>query len=310
MAAVAVQAEARSATPVGSFQHRIVAASLIPWVGILLLHSADVDMSVGVWVAAKVVLAGHVGATAAFYADREMKPIMRAHPARYYLAPITAIVLAVVLVRWHGTRLVLLFTFLAVWQIHHTTKQHLGMFAFWLKTRNAGRMSGDERRLMQLTTAIGALGISALDVFDEFLPAADALEAIGFGCAVVALVLWIRCRTEDQARNMALLLAVAFYLPLYLISNPVTAGLVFGAAHGVQYLLMMDRVTAARPASRTTGIVVGLAIGLVSVNAGTSSLMAGIIVGAIVAHYVVDAGAWRLSEAPQREYMRRRFDFL
>jgi hypothetical protein len=36
----------------------------------------------------------------------------------------------------------------------------------------------------------------------------------------------------------------------------------------------------------------------------------GAVLGATMAHFVIDAGAWRLSKAPQREYMSRSFGFI
>ena len=36
----------------------------------------------------------------------------------------------------------------------------------------------------------------------------------------------------------------------------------------------------------------------------------GAVLGATMAHFVIDAGAWRLRERPQREYMSQRFGFM
>jgi hypothetical protein len=36
----------------------------------------------------------------------------------------------------------------------------------------------------------------------------------------------------------------------------------------------------------------------------------GAVLGATMAHFVIDAGAWRLSKLPQREYMTRSFGFI
>jgi len=36
----------------------------------------------------------------------------------------------------------------------------------------------------------------------------------------------------------------------------------------------------------------------------------GTVLGATMAHFVIDAGAWRLSQSLQTEYMGKRFDFI
>jgi len=48
----------------------------------------------------------------------------------------------------------------------------------------------------------------------------------------------------------------------------------------------------------------------ISVLGRSVDFLVGAILGATMAHFVIDAGAWRLSKMAQRAYMTRRFGFL
>ena len=41
-----------------------------------------------------------------------------------------------------------------------------------------------------------------------------------------------------------------------------------------------------------------------------SSAIYGVFIGLVMAHFVLDAGIWRLREPFQRGYMRKKFDFI
>jgi hypothetical protein len=43
---------------------------------------------------------------------------------------------------------------------------------------------------------------------------------------------------------------------------------------------------------------------------GVADFLFGAVLGATMSHFVIDAGAWKLSMARQRAYISKRFDFI
>jgi hypothetical protein len=106
-------------------------------------------------------------------------------------------------------------------------------------------------------------------------------------------------------------------------------------AHGSQYILLVGVLSVSLGATDgrrgvSTGMVAlatfmvlfGLAgaraadlkaiewVGSNLVVARTIDFAAGIALGTTIAHFVIDAGAWRLSRPSARQYVTRRFGFL
>lgn len=305
-------AVARPVTSGATFARSLVVVTVIPWVAVIGAILGGVDLSAGLAVVFVVAIGpGHVGSTAAFYLDRDAWPILRANPGRYFVAPVvaTVVAVAVMIAAPAGARPVV-FAGLAVWQIHHITKQTYGVLAFWCRATNRQRLTDDERRLVLMTEAIGVLGAASLgDIVD--LP----FELAGLIAVTVCAVAWWRVVGDDLARSAALFGAVVFYLPLYFLgANPYIAALAYLWAHGAQYQLMMSRV--ARPGPSRVGVLLAIVVVawliVHSTNLGVdvAPVLLGLAVGASISHYVIDAGMWRLSEPMQRAYMRDRFDFL
>lgn len=289
------------------FDAALAGVTLLPWLGALVGLVAGVDLLAGVWVIVGLAATAHVGTTAGFYADPEMRTIMASDPLRYFLAPVVAIAGAVALLVLLPTGAVtVLLVGYGGWQIHHFTKQQYGVFAFWCRARRIDRPDDRERQLIQATTAIGLLAMPRLaPAIPEVI--SSVLGAVGLAVFAAVLFRWWLIRTEDQARNVAMLVAVVFYLPLYLGMPLGIAVLTYSWAHSAQYLLMMGQV--ARRGMWIAGVGGGLVVALAT-TLNESPVWFGLAIGMTVAHFVIDAGAWRLSEAPQRAYMKSRFSFL
>jgi hypothetical protein len=130
--------------------------------------------------------------------------------------------------------------------------------------------------------------------------------------------------------------SVLFFLPVFLSTQMNIAFLSYAIAHGLQYLVFMGVVSAkATDGEQSRSIsyggiltltvlilVAGLAFwrvgdlasfGVIRSSATLTVLanfLFGAVLGATMSHFVVDASAWKLSLAPQRAYITKRFDFI
>jgi hypothetical protein len=129
---------------------------------------------------------------------------------------------------------------------------------------------------------------------------------------------------------------VCFFLPVFLSTNINVAFFSYAIAHGVQYILFMSVVSLnLDPQAAAKRMQIGNAVkllfltlvaGFVFYRAGdlkavelitahptlmkVVDFIIGAVLGATMAHFVVDAGAWRLSQTLQRMYIGKRFAFV
>jgi hypothetical protein len=99
-----------------------------------------------------------------------------------------------------------------------------------------------------------------------------------------------------------------------MFTDPVSAITGSATAHGLQYMVFMGTVSGSGQRSLKP-VLVMLAIagaGALALNyaADAGGALKGLFVGGVMAHFIVDAGIWRLREAFQRGYMRRKFYFV
>jgi len=292
-----------------AFALALAAVSLVPFVAGPAMASAGLKPAA--WSIAVVILgAPHVGATLAFYVDDEI----RRDRARFYVWPVLAVAvgMAVALAPdvWRAYAIA---AFLG-WQLHHFTRQNLGCFAFLCRARRAPGPTPIERRVLDLTTVAAVCAIPAA-LIDEPLVAERVLLRVGAIVLVIAAGLAWRCRSDDAVRSAALVFAIAFYLPLFLF-EPGPALLGYGLAHGAQYLLMVGHLPAGRANPRRMALAVVGGVGTVglalhwAMGHTYEPIVFGLFYGLTAAHFLVDAGVWKMRTPEQREYMRRRFSFL
>ena len=175
----------------------------------------------------------------------------------------------------------------------------------------------------------GALGF--LRFFDIDLPdrAPVFLLAHQLGLACYALV--VPCYAmavirSDALRQNPLRLAfftygTLFFLPTYLFPDAPSAIFGFALAHGLQYLVYMTVVSGRSPRPLPSlALLLAIAAGghylLTRAMAGLGltspygDAIFGAALGVVMAHFVIDAGIWRMRESFQRGYMRAKFDFI
>lgn len=294
----------------------LVAASLVPFVAGPLVGALGSEPAV--WALATVALgAPHVGTSAAFYFDGELRWLRDADRARFYLWPLVAVLvgLAVALTATPTMRVYAVAGFLG-WQLHHFTRQNLGCFAFLCRARGMAGPTEEERRLLDLTTVAGVCAIPSA-LIEQSIPGEDALMlAGGLVMVVTATRAWHAARLSgDPLRAAALAFVVAFYLPLYVFDGG-AALLGYALAHGAQYLLMVGHLPGHRVDGRrmTLAVVGGFAmVGLPlywAMGHTGQPIVFGLFYGVTATHFIIDAGIWKMRDPEQRAYMRRRFAFL
>jgi hypothetical protein len=172
---------------------------------------------------------------------------------------------------------------------------------------------------------------------DPHLGAAFPGCGIVYGVAVVT-GLGLFLRRPRPARSVGLvvsyLMALLFFLPVFVFTSPYAAVGGLTIAHGAQYLLLMSHVAwgggtgeGSTAGGSTAGIsrVVRIAV-LVNIvliggtalevashvhaSAGVVRSVYGAYLGVVMAHFVVDAGLWRLRDAFPRRFLAARAPYL
>ena len=273
----------------------------------------------------------HVAASYALYFDNDLRPVMRAHRLRYFVAPVAVVIVSAVLFAWSGARLsASLLTFYFVWQTHHYTRQNIGVFAFSTKALHTLPATTLERAAITTSGFAGVIGMITLIAPFERTPIARPamyahnIASLVFVGALVLLVLCIPRALEagNPMRFVFLVAGVAFYLPTFIYRDPFSAVSSYAIAHGCQYLVFMAYIAAHRRESigrrfvlPTAGLALfgGLVLWRMQHATGVGrpwAALNGFYLGLVMVHFVLDAGVWRLSEPAQRKYMAERFGFL
>lgn len=274
----------------------------------------------------------HVASTGWLYTLRDVRSYAVSHPWRFIRVPVllmiagaaAAVTLTPAAMTW------LLLPFFA-WQFFHFAKQNLGMTALAAKTAGAPPLQAAERRAL---IASGLAGICALMArpallqlrVDPRLGALFPLSGAAMAGAVAAGVILLARRAPAQRPRgfcVMYLMGLFFSVPVFVFASPYAAVGGMTIAHGMQYLLLVSLVAAGGPgeAGRALRLAVLCNVALIggAVLAVTSHLHSGgpavrlvfgAYLGAVMAHFVVDAGLWRLRDPFPRVFLARRVPYL
>ncbi|MCU1264978.1 MAG: hypothetical protein JWM21_1296 [Acidobacteria bacterium] len=288
----------------------------------------------------------HVPATLFFYTDKEFASIVRSKPARYIYFPIILTVgTGLVLAFSNPTTQAFVFLTFWGWQAFHYGRQNTGVYAFVSIAEKRRPASKLEKLAIDAGTICGILGtfkILGFNVSPVYLQGLlEFLYQVGkfglLGVAVFSLFVYFRNFKETTLlKSIFFFTLVFFFLPIWLSENINVTFLSYAIAHGLQYITFMSVVSLNSkpddPASvfpyRSVGkfLLFLLVVGFIFFRAGDLKslqtiqssavllrlvdFLIGAILGATMAHFVIDAGAWRLSKVAQRAYMSKRFGFL
>lgn len=279
----------------------------------------------------------HVAATLGLFSFDEVRGHARRHPARYLLAPgalLAASVAAWLILPAHTRALVLLAFF--GWQLWHYQKQNLGLASLAAASAHLPSQRPVERRCIAASGIGGVLALvadpSVLQVVAWRPPASVATTAqilavlvLGVSIAAAAAATvhrWVTATTTAQAGSVYLV-AVTFPIPLVLTRSPYAAIGGLTLAHGLQYLLLVGHVVAGPPSLRKAPADVARLVAIMALVLATAGVLGavshlhdgnqiaarvlfGAYLAAVMTHFVVDAGLWRLrDDFPRRWLMER-----
>jgi hypothetical protein len=269
----------------------------------------------------------HVAATGWLYTLPDVRAHVGARPVRYAWIPaglvvtgaVTAAVLSPAAMAW------LLLAYFG-WQFFHFQKQNLGLAALAASVHRVRPLGRAERRALMGAGGAGILGLLAhpgllqlrvRPAAGEMFTVAGLLFAAAAGSGVVALVR--RPAADRPAGFCAMyLMALLFSLPIFAFRSPYAAVGGMTIAHGFQYLLLVGLVAAGnrRGTSRWLRLAVFANVALVggALLSGASHLhgfppairlVFGAYLGVVTAHFVIDAGFWRMRDPFPRAFMAR-----
>jgi hypothetical protein len=277
----------------------------------------------------------HVASTAWFYSVPEVRAHMRRQPARYVWWPL-ALISGAGAIAFLLPRPALYWLLLPYfgWQFFHYQKQNLGIAALAASSRRLMPLRAAERRAL---TGAGLAGIGALLARPGLLqlplrpviPVLFPLAAAAFAVSLAGGAACLLRRSPAQRPAgfcLAYLTSLAFSLPVFAFSSPYAAVAGLTIAHGLQYLLLMGLLAAGgqrgtRRAARLTSLAAlaniallgGAALSVASdqLAAGPAMrILFGLFLGAVMAHFVIDAGLWRMRAEFPREFLQSRLPYL
>jgi len=271
---------------------------------------------------------GHVASTGWLYTLPEIRGYARERKARLLLVP-AALIVAGAASAAVVSPAVLTWCLLPYygWQFFHFQKQNLGLAALAASSLRAGPLRPAERRAIM--TAGGA-GIAGLVTHPGLLqlrlgtgPGWLYLSAgTVFAAAVAAGLLATVTRPRGAGAYKLLvvyLVSLGFFAPVFACGSPYAAAGGMTIAHGLQYLLLLGLVAAGNLRSRgralrlaalaNMALAGGLALSAASHLHGAGPagrLVFGAYLGAVMAHFVIDAGLWRLRDPFPRAFLAAR----
>lgn len=273
----------------------------------------------------------HVASTGWFYTDPEMRTHFRAHPLRYFVVPFALV---------SGSAAAFYFLPVSVayyivagfvcWQLWHYQKQNVGLLSFIAAGTGKVPLSTWERRTLMLSAIAGILGffdvnqappVSLSNLFEP-------LHHVGLGLYLLVPIAFgialVRCPAlrTNKLRLAFFGLGTLFFAPTFLFSDSLSALAGYAIAHGLQYFVFMGFVSAgnSRPVASCFKLLFIAVCGAFILDWATKApyqadfpagmALYGAFLGVVMAHFIIDAGVWRLREPFQRHYMRKKFHFI
>jgi hypothetical protein len=274
----------------------------------------------------------HVASTGWFYTVPEVRTHMAAHRRRYVWTPVAMVagLAAATPLLTAGAFIAVLLAFFA-WQFCHFQKQNLGIAALAARASGAGALTPLERRTLVAAGSGGVVGLLArpglLQLSTHYH--SDLLFSLGVIVFAAACLVGCAALLSRPARSRPIPFAVLylsgllFFLPVFVFSSPYAAVAGLTIAHGLQYLLLISLLAAAPGPDRSgavsllllinVALILGLALNRASHlhdATGIGRAVFGAYLGLSIAHFVIDAGLWRLRDEFPRTFLTQRLPYL
>lgn len=288
----------------------------------------------------------HIAVTLLFYLDKQFKPIIQANRTRYIHAPIAAVFLAgltyalipeSIAVAW--------WCIYMFWQNWHFGRQNHGIYALVvLEEQGTAKLNSFEKYLIYSAVFLGSLGGMFFaggtgQTHELLMLIRSYCGYLTLGLALVG-ILYVLANSSRFSLNriLFLLFSLLFFAPQFLFESAQLGFTIYSISHSFQYLFFMmvltfnkDGMQKERPMEIPQPLLSGLLfLGIVLVGGAIITIrgefgdlvgsitsvgflgkfVTGSMFGLVIAHFIVDAHAWRLRDAPQREYVLNRFSFL
>lgn len=273
----------------------------------------------------------HVASTGYLLTVPAVRAYARAHPVRCWLMPAALITGAATVAAVIGPDAFqwLLLPYFG-WQFYHYQKQNLGLAALAAAAGRLRPLATSERWPLLATgwSAAGALitrpGLLGLRLTPVARPAFAVALAVCLVAAAAGVTALARRPAAERGPGFSLvyLLALTFPVPVFVFSSPYAAIGGLTIAHGVQYLLLVSVVAAGpvRPgrtlrflALANIALIGGAALSAASHlhdAAAPGRLPFGAYLGVVMAHFVLDAGLWRMRDPLARTFLTAHLAFL
>jgi hypothetical protein len=280
----------------------------------------------------------HVASSGWLYSLGDVRRHVIDQPRRYLVVPVILIVASASTAAFLTERTLswLLVAYFA-WQFFHFQKQNLGLCALACRSQRVASLRRGERNALvlagiagigQLVTHPALLQFSLVSPLPGFsaLPLVPLLPLLVLCCAVVWGVLELVARPEsERPRTLSAnyIVSLLFFLPMFVFHSSYAAVGGTTVAHGLQYLLLLGTMASRDGRGLRRGISVALLCNmallggvLLSVTShlhsstGVLRALFGGYLGVVMAHFVIDAGIWRMRDQFPRAFLARRLPFL
>lgn len=266
-----------------------------------------------------VAYAGHVATTGWLWTVPDVRAMVRSRPARLVVLPAAAMVgsAAVALGVPHHLFEVLLLVFFA-WQFFHFERQNLGLVSLVARKWAAPPLTRPERELIAVACCCGIgallgrpqlLGVSTIVVPASLSTAVVHTAEVGLVTCAVATAVAVRPARRPIPVTLAQITAVTFMAPVFIFHTAGAAVTGMVIAHGMQYLWVVGwRSLSARRRRPVSVLRTVLGIGSLAIVGGAGleamselhasgaaalRLLYGAYLGAVMAHFALDAVIWR-----------------
>lgn len=294
----------------------------------------------------------HQSSTVTIFLDKSAYPVIRQNKKYFFYFP--ALVLFAVstyhlLANQLAAELYLIgFTWLTV---YHYQKQNVGIYIILASRFHPGTVTDFERRLVFWSFLVGAIGVTVglTGLFGQYNDFFETLSLLPLAVLLLAYVVFLikTCKEKGSdffrkalVMNLILLFMILFYVPIYFFP-PVTAFLMYGGAHALQYFLLMSLISLnagyGLTGDQNKGFVKLLTcLGAFAVFALVTALadyswlsmldlkiqnswlgsekeatlfLAGVGTSFSLWHYIIDARLWKLSLPDSRAYVMKRLGY-
>jgi hypothetical protein len=268
----------------------------------------------------------HVASTGWLYTLPEVRNHARQHPARLVLLP-AALILAAAVLAGALSPATMAWCLLPYygWQFFHFQKQNLGMAALAASSRRAMPLRPVERRALMTAGYAGIGGLIAHPGLLQLklnpgLGLMYPVAAVAFAAAVAVGVIAVARRPGGGVAFRAVYLtSLCFFGPVFAFGSPYAAVGGMTIAHGLQYLLLVGLVAAGNGQLPGRGIRLAVLCNVALIGGAALSaashlhgaalagrLAFGGYLGAVMAHFVIDASLWRLRDPFPRAFLASR----